>query len=228
MKSFKERMGFFKKGMKVKTDETLGKYFCKDILIREEIETGECSIYQKSGKKLNEDTWECIVEAKNMEDESDRIQYKVQRLPGGRTKTCNPRSHLYTLYPFSTLHYAMFGESLLGSQLLDKEKIEQVVEEYKVHKQEAKYHTLFRTVRNGKIAYIGESDEGKVVVQSLENKEFEGEGTRKIESNSSLEGLGESRQKARCLNFTEKAMQRISKQDQASREEKKRGNGISL
>lgn len=160
-------MNNFKKSMQVEVEGITEVYEIGDIYLRENHSTGECMAYSfENGEKINDS--EVRMFLANIEDESDRISYKILSLPGGRLKMINEKEDEFSLYKFESIFRALSGERLPTYTMVTKSQIDKLIDQYRVEKSLMKYFELEKVTVYGLDAYVGKYlEQGKVKQEEL-------------------------------------------------------------
>ncbi len=198
-------------------------YECGDILIREDINTGICRAYSKSKKDVIKTDVISNVEIRkfipNIEDKNDSVSYRALALPGGRCKVINDQKEQFSLYRFPSVFYALSGKSLPYYEIVTKDTIRELINQYQSQKGLMKYFWLERLYFKKDACYIGKYvDGGEIKYEELSGnvlsrfryEDYGRELKKVIVDNGCLEDFGEYKT---TLKFTNKALQEIIKQD---------------
>lgn len=198
-------------------------YECRDILIREDINTGICKAYSKSTGDVIRT--EVISNAEirkfipNIEDENDSISYRCLGLPGGRCKVINDQREEFSLYRLSTVIYALLGNKIPFYEIVTKDSIEELICQYQAEKELMKYFKLERLYFKKDACYIGKYiEDGEIMYEELcgnilsrfRYEDYRRELKKTIVTNECLKDFGEYKT---TLKFTDKAVQKIIEQD---------------
>lgn len=217
-KSFMDRIQVKVKGI----GET---YECGDILIREDINTGECRAYSRNTKDVFQTDVISSTEIRefipNIEDKTDVISYRALALPGGRCRAINDQKDQFNLYRLQSVFYALSGKSLQHHEIVTKDFIKELISQYQAQKELMKYFKLEKLYFNKEACYIGKYKEGEkikyeelfgnLLPSEFRYEDYGIESKETVVTDECLENFGERKKSA--LKFTPKALQEIIEQD---------------
>lgn len=211
-------MNNFKKSMQVEVEGITEVYEIGDIYLRENHSTGECMAYSfENGEKINDS--EVRMFLANIEDESDRISYKILSLPGGRLKMINEQEDEFSLYKFESIFRALSGERLPAYTMVTKSQIDKLIDQYRVEKSLMKYFELEKVTVYGLDAYVGKYlEQGKVKQEELFGNVFSRVDLTSINDQRRQviidnKCLQDFKSQTRTLKFTAKAVEYIIEKD---------------
>lgn len=211
-------MNNFKKSMQVEVEGITEVYEIGDIYLRENHSTGECMAYSfENGEKINDS--EVRMFLANIEDESDRISYKILSLPGGRLKMINEKEDEFSLYKFESIFRALSGERLPAYTMVTKSQIDKLIDQYRVEKSLMKYFELEKVTVYGLDAYVGKYlEQGKVKQEELFGNVFSRVDLTSINDQRRQviidnKCLQDFKSQTRTLKFTAKAVEYIIEKD---------------
>ncbi len=215
----------FLKRLKTKVKGIESMHRCGDILIKEDIKTGECEVYSKEENKRKRKSisiTDVEITIPNIEDSADCVSYRIKGLPGGRTRVINP-SNEFILHSLQDICYGLSGKEVSLSEMLDESTIQEYVKRYQEQREQMRYIQLAKAKYNGQTVYVGRTEAGyedlsrgtllKVSDEELEEIVIQGEAiTRYLYDFGSL--------KSSYVGFTRTAVQNIIQKDKEREETK--------
>lgn len=211
-------MNDLKKSIQVEVEGIKQVYESRDIYVRENHSNGERMVYSiKNGEKINDS--EIRVFLANIEDESDRISYKILSLPGEGLKMINEQKDEFSLYKFGSIFQALSGEELSPYAMITKSQIDKLIEQYRLEKSLMKYFELEKVNIYGLDAYVGKYlEEGRVKQEEVFGNVFSRVGLEGINNQRGQviinnECLQDFESQSHTLKFTAKALEHIIEKD---------------
>lgn len=216
-------MNNFLKSIRTKVKGIESMHQCGDILIKEDIRTGECVAYSRENTKKKRkliDISEVEISVPNINDSTDYVSYRVLSLPGGRCRVINNQSDKFSLHSLQDICYGVSGEEILPSAMLDEQTIQEYIRRYQDQKQLMRYVELAKVKHNGQTAYIGtyvEKDECKYeelfgnVLLGIDMEDIDGQIREKEMLAQRMYDFGS--RKCSSIGFTKKALQNIAQRD---------------
>lgn len=211
-------MNDFKKNIQAEVEGIKQVYESSDIYVRENHSNGECRVYSiKNGEKINDSGVRMFLA--NIEDESDRISYKILSLQGEGLKMINEQEDKFSLYKFGSIFQALSGERLLEYTMITKSQIDKLIDQYRLEKSLMKYFELEKVTVYGLDAYVGKYlEQGRVKQEELFGNVFSRVGLTSINDqrrqviidNKCLQVFESQSQ---TLKFTAKAVEHIIEKD---------------
>lgn len=215
-------MNDFKKSMQVKVEGITEVYEIGNIYLRENHSTGECMAYSfENSEEINDS--EVRMFLANIEDESDRISYKILFLPGEDLKRINEQEDEFSLYKFGSIFQALSGEELPSYTMITKSQIDEIIDQYRLEKSLMKYFELDKVTVYGFDAYVGKYlEQGKVKQEELFGNVFSRVDLKCIKDQRRQliidnKCLQDFESQTHTLKFTAKAIEHIIEKDSRGR-----------
>lgn len=217
--------GFFESlRTKVKGIESM--HQCGDILIKEDVKTGECTAYSREDDKKKKrliDMAEVEITIPNINNNADNVAYRVISLPGGRCRVINNQEGKFSLHSLGDICYGLSGEEVSPSVILDESTIQEYIRRYQKQRGQMTYLELVRAEYNGQSVYIGKNEEGyEELFGNVLLKMNEEELDKLVRQGEVLAGCMYDFGSSKCsyIGFTKEALQNIAQRDK-EREERK-------